>query len=243
MSRFVVAAAWVNVAACVPAVRSLENTSTPERNGDDESDEEVVWDGDYEISDEATLADLAGYSRVAGSLIVEGALAGLPGLEALRRVDRDIIVRNNEFLADVGGLSGLVAVGTIEVRGNALLPSLAGLGGLAAVDADFTVEANPALATLGGMSALRGIGGALVIADNPALVGIDGLDALEEVASTFWISGNAALVTLDGFDRLAQVDEFLVFENPALSTCAVEVFQEQLEIAGASYVDGNAPCP
>jgi len=241
MSRIVVAAVCVHLGACAPD--PAEEPPPPETAPGEDEDEAGVLNGDYEISDEATLAGLVGYSRITGSLIVESSLVSLPGLEGLRRIDQDMIIRNNENLADVDGLSGLAVVGTVDVRNNASLPSLSGLSGLAAVSADVTVEANPALTSVGGVNALRSIGGALVVADNPALVGIAGLDALEEIASTFWISGNATLAALDGFDRLTHVDEFLVFENAALPTCAIEALQAQLEVEGASYIHGNAPCP
>ncbi len=124
-----------------------------------------------------TVDDLAFFAaqapeRLIGMLRVDGtALTHLDGLESLEWIEGDVLIRLNDDLVDIGGLSGLRTVtGTVTIETNASLaqPSL------------------PALRRVGALSVFRnaGLDGAMLF---PALETVKGIAYLENkgVAATF----------------------------------------------------------
>jgi hypothetical protein len=83
----------------------------------------ATYDGDYSITDAASLEALAGYTRVNGIMtMVSTELGSVDGLECLREVNGDLIIVGNAALTSLSGLSGLMSTGgKLRVSGNAAL--------------------------------------------------------------------------------------------------------------------------
>jgi hypothetical protein len=127
------------------------------------------------------------------------------------------------------------------------------------------IESNPALRSLVGIPPVAVIEGQLVVRDNDALQDLAGLERLEIVSGdrydshplavdhTILIEGNAALSNLDALNPA--IDGSLrgylgsstsaILDNPALPTCLVEQFLDELLYTSSWVVDGNGggPCP
>lgn len=141
---------------------------------------------------DSELVDLSGFEclRQAEKVYIERnplleSLDGLDGLtEIVGRLDdpeddagAELLIRGNDSLVDVSGLSGLQRVeGTLELSGNSVLAEVAGLSALELVGRDFVVSENDRLERLGGLDAFgggthygEGAGGFVRISDNPVL--------------------------------------------------------------------------
>jgi hypothetical protein len=161
---------------------------------------------DHVIEDEAGLQALADYTRIDGSLTIEGsALTSLVGLESLRCVDGDVTIRANSALADLAGLDGLLYIGgnlTIgELSGgNPSLETTAALANLVAIEGALWIEDNDRLETLEGFADLEFVGEFLGVFDNDALTGLADWSALEHVGGFLNVADNDALPTCQAID-------------------------------------------
>ena len=183
-----------------PAEEDLQPRPCPER----------VFEGDYGVTDEASLAALEDYTRVTGTLRIGGPdLENIEWLGCLREVGGDLEI-GGDALTNVDGLSGLISVaGSVDIHG--------------------TFE----LANVDGLTALTDIGGHLSIARNDALQSLDGLSDLTSVGSDLYVSSNPALPSLDGLRGLASIDGHLsIRNNAALPTCEAEALRDRFAAAG-----------
>ncbi len=102
--------------------------------GDNENDDfpkcaDTCSDGllecDFTIKDSADIHALSPCNSVEGSLVVEFSdLSSLDGLEQLRSVTADLMIRHNSTLVDLHGLSGVEFIsGSLQIYDNHSLPT------------------------------------------------------------------------------------------------------------------------
>jgi hypothetical protein len=166
-----------------------------------------VLDGDYTISDAASLEALAGYTAVSGDLSIRTTLASLDGLECLREVGAALGLSNCDALTNLDALSGLTSVGggvyigsaysKSKAHGTALLTNLDGLSGLTSIGGDLEIAENYALTNVDGLGGLTSIGGNLVIWENWALTSLDGLGGLVDLVGDLLVGVNVVLPTCE----------------------------------------------
>ena len=105
--------------------------------GDDENDDfpncaDTCSDGllecDFTIENSSDIQALSPCNSVEGSLFVElSDLSSLDGLDQLRSVTADLMIRHNKTLIDLHGLSGVENIGgSLWVYENHLLPNCEG---------------------------------------------------------------------------------------------------------------------
>ena len=160
---------------------------------------DTACQGDWVITSQEDLEELAACGAVGGSVTIRGAATfDLAALTPLESVAGDLMI-GPTFDLDVVAVEGLREVGgALRIVSNGLatgvfLPRLERAGSV-------EVAGNVAIAGLS-MPALREIGGDLVIEDNP---GLEHLSAgvLATIGGTLRIERNAALATVELPDAL-----------------------------------------
>ncbi len=220
---------------------------------------EGVYEGNYTVADQADIVALAGVTHIKGSLIIKQTpLQSLAGLEGLRCVDGVILIEDNSELTGAVQMSGLTALGGLNVDHN----KLSGLAfpGLEKTDYDILIEKSfmmssisfPALEQVGGtlrlddsnnltslngFSKLERIGGDLVITGHSSLENIVGLSNLTEIGGNLEICHNLVLRDLHGLEGLTQVNGIMRLSgNRALVSLAgldnITVVEENVQIRG-----------
>lgn len=194
----------------------------------------------------ASLREVVGLdsSTKIGSVTIEGneALDDLDSLALLQDVDNDLVIRENGALGDLKFLSELGTVGgDFRVEGNTNLKRL-GFNRLTGVTGDFTISDNRNLVETGGLGQLQTVGLNYRIERNPSLAIINGhTNSLERVGGELVVQDNATLS--DVFDlafNLYQVSgSVTVINNPALSQCRADDFEEYIEIIGGDLDVGD----
>jgi hypothetical protein len=188
-----------------------------------------IWDGNLVICDDDCVGDaipsssvqqLQNVGVVTGRItVIRSDLIDLQALSCLRSAGA-ILVSDNENLASLAGLEGVVELpGTddssgISIRANPALESLAGLDSLHEISG-IELEENNALArldlnhveTLGslylGTCAMSTSRESRAEGDNPSLTALDGFDALQSLGKLS-VSGQSGLVSLERLRELAE---------------------------------------
>ena len=143
---------------------------------------ERVYDGGWNVmvSGEEDLTALAGYTRIAGNLVIDGTrLHDLRGLGCLESIEARLLIDRNVAMTSLQGLNSLRSVGTLYIRRNPELTSLVGLSALTTIEV-----------------------GGFEIADNVELPTCEAEELLERVRDPDWIgepriSGNDDDATCD----------------------------------------------
>ncbi|MBI5490321.1 MAG: hypothetical protein HY905_23495 [Deltaproteobacteria bacterium] len=186
----------------------------------------ATYTGDVSIYDDAAMAALAGYSRIAGDLSlfdtgraitslvplaclteVDGTmwigLRNLPtlyGLNGLTRVGSILIIAGSNALTDLEPLSALSSVWELRIYENTRLQSLRGLG---------------SLTSAGILTTYHEVG--IEIRDNPALTSLAGLEGLTDFSGhSISVHDNPALASLEGLRNLTSIDQLVISGNNAL---------------------------
>ncbi len=178
--------------------------------------EEQVWDANYSISDATTMAALAGYTEVSGTLTIRMTVSGiedLSGLGCLERIDADFIIADNQDLVHLSTLDSLFSIGgDLLVYGNQALESMNGLDGLEQVQGSLSIgifepiqSGNAELKSLSGLGKLGSIGSDMFVQYNDKLANLDGLANLTSIGGSLFVFENAVLDNLDGFASLEHV--------------------------------------
>lgn len=201
--------------ASLPAVPSaMRPTSQAVR-----SCPERILEGDYSVTDAASLRQLAGVTWVKGGLTIRGPFVDLRGLECLARVDGMLDIRGNEFLATLNGLDGLTEIHSSLVIGQ-----------------------NPALVSLTGLDHLTHAVAIQLIANN-RLSSLAGLDSLVACTVYVIVQDHPTLGSLEGLGNLRHPGDSLYFlNNGALSNCLIADLVDRLrrgQWSGATRVEGN----
>ncbi len=123
-------------------------------------------------------------TEIVGNLIIDSgveSIMSLEGLEQIRRIGGDLIIRNNLILDNLLGLDSLMQIsGNLTIRNNDGLSSLTGLGALRFVGEDVLIRKNNALSDLSGLKSLNTVVETMKIIRNDSLRSLDGLDVLEQ---------------------------------------------------------------
>lgn len=173
----------------------------------------LIYEGDYTIDSQASADALKPYSRIRGSLTIEGDAITTFSAPFLRQVD-DYVSISSPSLTSLSGLSSLVSCGSFELDDSDALTDLSGLGRLASTG-EFNIQNCDNLTSLAGLSALAGTA-SLVVRYCPALTtlaGLEGLTALDAMTVEY----NDGLTSLSALDAVVTAGEVHVYGNPALT--------------------------
>ena len=213
------------------------------QEGPAESCEDGVYNGDFRVSGQQDLEELAGCTRLNGSLYVWNTeLSSLAGLEALTSVSGAVEITGNEKLSSLDGLDGLEQIGAcLQLSDNPALGNVDGLGSLQEVGFcvyigrafPSGVRGNDSLASLAGLASLHSVGGFMVVRGNQTLATLDGLDGLDSVGGHLSIVANDELTSIGSLENLRHLGEQLeVSSNALLPSCAAQQLAAELAETG-----------
>ncbi|KAA6439301.1 DNRLRE domain-containing protein [Dyadobacter flavalbus] len=172
-----------------------------------------------------SIAGLSGLQQVNGEINIEDnyKLTTLHGLENLTSSKGNVRIVNNKALNSISALSRLETIsGFLLVEANPSLSTLKGLENLTTVKGDFRMQNLDLLTGLEPLSKLTSVEGFFIISSNHSLKNLSGLQNLESVGLGIYISGNNALTSLSGLSHFIAVQWINIYNNPVLSTCAVQ---------------------
>ena len=196
------------------------------------------------IKNNSNLASLRGFEKleeVNGSLIIDGNAqlkdtVGLNllnrvhenccitkngfhewnGLQGLRTVDRNFILKLNHNLEKIRGFAELGTVGgNLSIQLNSKLVSINSFANVTNIGNNLCIENNRGLANFRGFQKLTEVGGSLKFTST-GLKNIRGPSTLKEVGGVVRILFNPSLVMVKGFDNLARVGTVFMYNNPEL---------------------------
>jgi hypothetical protein len=196
-----------------------------------------VWAGDAWVDDTDELAQLSGYTAVAGNLEITWVPStDLSGLECLTSVGDTVYIHHGEILTSLDGLSALTTVGGSFKIGHLDSPTiLNGLSSLNSVGEGFGIVDNNSITCLDGLSSLTSVG-RLEIDYNDALTSLDGLSALIAVGESLEITNNEVLTNLDGLSAVTSLDgDLRISGNGALPDCEACELIDHLTTEPTSY--------
>jgi hypothetical protein len=150
-------------------------------------------------------------------------LTNIIGLANLQEVKDDLIIRNNDALTSLAGLSSLTFVGTappdaLVIENNDMLLSIDGLFNLTFAHS-LRIILNERLENVNGLSALTEVEDFFTISNNSHLTSLQGLSNFTKVSSMFGhftLDNNDALITLDGLSGVNELAGLIVRNNGAL---------------------------
>lgn len=177
--------------------------------------EELIMDGNYNITDEQSLQALAGYTEINGNLIIlDTTLANLNGLECLSIISGDLIIgyynHGNSNLTNIDGLINLTSIGgDLSVTCNDALTNLNGLSNLSFLNGYLFINENDALEDIDSLSKLTSVQGDLYIFSNDSLTTIDGFINLTTILGDLSVTYNDALANIDGLSELTSIGGYL----------------------------------
>jgi hypothetical protein len=178
-----------------------------------------LYEGDYTITDQASLEALQRYDGVDGTLTLasDSPLTTLT-LPNLRIIRGSLSITDNAHLENLDGLGALTEVSNANIGNCSKLTSIRGLSKLAKTRYGVTVSGNPLLTSLEGLDGLV-VSGTVNISGNAALVDADHLGRLRQVNGSVTVRDNPALTTFGPLTRLETVSGSLTFEsNDQLTT-------------------------
>lgn len=227
-----------------------------------------VYQGDLVIGPGDSTEELVCVTRVAGGILIEGAIeeSALAGLSSLQKVDGRLRIFDNPVLtglapfaclrevgaidlsespalADVSALSGLTALGEFGAFGTAI----ASLPVLTADDLGLhllELANNSALVDLDALTSWTTNGGVTVhISHEPTLASIAGLSGLPTYS--VWIEGVPQLASLVGLETLVVAGDLVLLDLPLISDLGPLAQLEQvyyyLVLSGMPLVDSLQP--
>ena len=211
----------------------------------------TTCDNSYTITNQADVNALEACTIITGNLIledIEDTPLDLTPLANLTRINRDLIINNNDSLASLAGLENLTEIGgNLLIEDNDSLASLAGLENLETVGGSVDIDDNDLVISLEPLANLTTIGGFLDI-DNTALTDLTGLGALASIGGELFINQNDQLTSLAGLNSLTSIGSYLeITGNPLLANVngleTLERIGAGIYIGfdkGANSIDGNA---
>ncbi|WP_170110494.1 hypothetical protein [Flavilitoribacter nigricans] len=169
--------------------------------------------------DGASIRSLEGLSQLTEvrglDIINTYTLENLHGLENLTSVLGRVLIRGNQGLKDLNGLSGFTSLG-IFIENNPALTSLRGLENLTA--AGLKIVGNESLENLEGLENVQSIG-TLEIYENDALLNLKGLKNIVSIG-VLKIGDNNALRSLEGLENLEFISSITIRDNDRLTSLA-----------------------
>lgn len=179
--------------------------------------------GDVRIFDNEVLQalPLPNLQRVDGTLLIQDnpSLAQLDGISSLLAVGGDLEVFNNDALVSLAGLGVQSVGGAVDISNNdslvatGLLPRLKRAGSI-------SVTGNALLESVSDMPALELVMGDFYVGANPKLAAVRDLPALGYVGGKLFVGGSPLLDDLSGFERLLRLKQLEVRDSDALVSLA-----------------------
>lgn len=168
----------------------------------------------YQLSDEAQIEEIAGYTKLAGTLTIDNSdFECLDFLACLEEVGGDITVFGNQYLENLEGTNNIRNIGTefcpdpsnqpqcvaggIVISNNSALTDVNGFDGVLQATISLNIRRNDALTDISGLNSLVAIWQDLNIQDNPELTGITGMSGLKAVGGGFVVTQNPSLCVSD----------------------------------------------
>ena len=180
----------------------------------------IVRPSDFTVDNRSSLDLIAagGCFEMEGNFFIENSeFTSLAGLDVLRGVGGDLVIRDNRDLAVLDGLENLAYVeGNLVIEFNDALTSMQGLDQLDRLGG-VRLFFNPLLQDLNGLRNLTAVEGAIEIIDHENLVDLSGLSNLTDIGGSLVFDRNPLLEDLSGLSNLTRVGSSLVFNrNPLL---------------------------
>ena len=200
--------------------------------------------GKLEISYNAVLSSMAALSNMSPldtstfdvTIRANDSLRTVKGLEGIKTA-MAITIHNSPSLKDLEGLSNLTYLSQgLSLFANGLtslhgLESLVRVGGLG-------ISTNRSLIDLTGIANLTTIDGMAMFQDNDLLANLKGLENLRS-AGVIGFGMHNSLTSLEGLTNLSSVSNFMLIDNPLLTSCAVKPVCETMATAGATLTVQN----
>jgi len=199
-----------------------------------------VYEGDYMITDAASLQGLANYTEVTGDLaIFETSLEIIDGLECLTTVGGSLILSGNDSLTTMD-FSSLTTVGVgISIDYNEALIAM-DFNSLTTVGQDLLIEENNVLELIS-FNSLITVGGGIGIDYNESLIAMD-FNSLTSVEQELWIEENDVLEAMDFSSLISVGAELWIIDNPQLCNSIAISLSDQVTIGGEQDIEGNRDC-
>jgi hypothetical protein len=145
----------------------------------------------------------------------------LDGLSVLTAIGGRLMIRYNDPLTSLAGLTNLTTIGELLIHHNNSLTNLSGLANLTSIGGFLEIRGNYALTSLMGLEGLTSIPGALIIYANPSLTNLAGLHNVTSIEGTLDIEANDSLTSLTGLDSIdaGSITDLTITDNISLSTC------------------------
>ncbi|MDQ6477215.1 T9SS type A sorting domain-containing protein [Dyadobacter sp. LHD-138] len=223
--------------------------------------------GELTVSGNRLLTTLAGLGTLAtlGSLDISyntllNSITALSNMHPLNSSTFDVNITHNDVLASIKGLEGISQARMIVIHNSTTLQNLEGLNNLASASMGLSLFGN-GLNSLQGLESLTSLGG-LVLSTNPNLVSLQGLHNLTRMDQGMFQGNNAlsnfkglenlstvqslsiglhtSLTSLEGLGNFPALNQFVLIQNPLLTSCAVKPICQTLgNTAAMTQVQNN----
>jgi len=200
-----------------------------------------VYEGDYIITDEASLQGLSDYREVTGNLrIAETSFARIDGLECLAIVGGNLIIEGNEALTSMD-FSSLTSVGGLDVYLNGSLETM-NFSSLSSGDHiwirendSLTVVDFSSLTSVESVEPVGSVGWCIWISDNNVLESID-FNNISSVGGHLWIDGNESLTSIDFRNLSSAEGDLRIGSNDVLTSIC---FNNLSSVGNILWIIGN----
>ena len=206
------------------------------------------------ISHNAFLTSLSGLnnlSTIGNNLYFTNndALISLSGLTNLSSVSNIFQINQNDVLTSGSALPNLTSVGRITVSENANMTSLSMFANVTSFQSHISVSFNEGLTSLTGLDNIASIGGNLDIQYNASLTSLMALGNLTEIDGFIRILNNGVLTNLSGIQNIdpltiessfSGADDLNIFNNPELSSCAIQSICDAIGLGKTTDIHDNA---
>ena len=207
--------------------------------------------GNIIITCNSNLFNLNGLENLAaieGNISIQySSLLNFSGLESLDSIGGNFNIYGNHSLSNFIGLESLNSIGgDFYVRNNFYLSNFIGLEDLSFINGSLTIVENDTLRDLAGLENLSTIGANFIIGrgydGNASLSSLDGLESLTTIEGSLVIADNLLLNNLSGLGNLESISGLQVYDNPNLSSCAIQSICDYLVApSGVLSIRDNAP--
>jgi hypothetical protein len=224
-----------------------------------------TYEGNITLVDEASMAQIEGYSNVNGYLIIRDSDFTCLDFLACLETARGITLESNEVLENVDGLSSVGQIlFNLTISRNPALVSLDGLNTLTTVNGDGdTVQLgargififdNDGLEAVSSFNGLRDVEGDVSITNNKNLVDVSGFGNLDTIADhvnpdksmgqparmggSLVVSRNDSLERISGFKKLVVIFKNLTIQYNQVLTRLTGLYDLQA-IGGALIITNN----
>lgn len=198
--------------------------------------QEMVYEGNLEISTISDLLSVSKYSSITGDLEISQDLTDSPmryftninAFRNLTHVGGSVLILVCPKLRNLYGLKNLKSIGgSLQIMYNAALTNLDGLKQLESIPKRLVIEGNSNLNSIVGLRNVTSVGMDISIRDNDSLTTLAGLENIAETVDID-IQENAKLRHLN-LDKLNCVsDDFYIYSNFRLPESEIAALKDQV---------------